>query len=114
MSQFIFSDNHTNTRYTDDTNKEPDKTLLPAELARNFTWTGREDYLEWLADWKARLALMIENIRRQKAGRSLGSIEDRAAAASQCHALRIDAYNMLLLRRMGKRLSARQRVSITV
>jgi hypothetical protein len=113
MSKLIFSPAHTKTRYTDDVNKEPDKALLPADLASNFTWTGREDYLEWVADWKTRLHAMIADIRQQKAARPRGTDEARCAAASACFRLRIDAYNLLLLRRIGKRLSAQQRESIT-
>ena len=102
-------------------------TILPAKYARiywdeehalkwcgeSFTWTDRDSYLAWVAEWKAELRSRIEDIRRLKAQRRNKelSIETRNYANQQRQQLRVECCNLLLLRMMGKKLSAQQRTT---
>lgn len=85
--------------------------LLTPTIQQNFAWTNREDYLEWVASWKAELHTRIAEIRRLKAiRRDKGQkTEDRNAANVSRQVLRVECFNLLLLRTEGKRLSAMQR-----
>lgn len=80
-------------------------------LQQNFAWTGREDYLEWVASWKAKLHEKIAEIRRQKAIRrdKNQKDEDRNAANSSRQWLRVQCFNLMLLRAEAKRRSVEQR-----
>jgi len=78
-----------------------------------FTWTDRDNYLQWISDWKAVLKEQIAEIRRMKAIYRDPSLdtEARAMAQSERHYLRIYCANLFLMRRMAKQLSATQRRS---
>lgn len=79
--------------------------------AESFTWNDRASYLAWVAAWKAELHTRIAEIRRLKAQRrnKALSIATRNYANYQRQLLRIECCNLLLLRMMGKKLSAEQR-----
>ena len=79
--------------------------------SESFTWTDRETYLAWVAEWKAELHKRIKLIRDLKAQRrdkSL-SIEARNGANQNRQLLRIECANLMLLRMMAKKLSSQQR-----
>ena len=107
MSKLIFPA-HSDSRYNyeDENNYE-----LPSSAEENFVWTDRADYLEWVTEWKAELKRRIALIREEKAKRRNKSLEvsERNAANWARQLLRIDCYNLLVLRKIGKIRSARQR-----
>jgi hypothetical protein len=110
MSKLIFfSETYIRYEYTDEDNNN-----FPNDWEANFTWTGRDDYLEWVAEWKDALKAQIKLIRDQKAIRSdkTAEISDRNAANLKRQQLRIDCHNLLLMRKIGKRRSARQRADL--
>jgi hypothetical protein len=79
--------------------------------SESFTWTDRDSYLAWVAEWKVELHTRIKLIRDLKAQRrdkSL-SIATRNGANQNRQLLRIECANLMLLRMMGKKLSAEQR-----
>jgi hypothetical protein len=108
MTKLIFPSTHTYIRYTyEDENTHE----YPADWEANFTWTGREDYLQWVAEWKACLKQKIAAIRMEKTDRRNRdlTIAARNGANVERQQLRIDCYNLLLIRHIGKRRSAMQR-----
>ena len=96
--------------------------ILPAKYARIrwdaehaqpwihqcFTWTDRESYLAWVAQWKVEIHEKIKDVREQKVLRR-DTTEDQAAAQSKRHYLRIECANMYLIRQMAKQLACQQR-----
>lgn len=88
---------------------DEDKFIAWAE--EHLRWQGRDDYLAWLAEWKTRLHEDIAEIRKQKAIRrdKTRTIEDRNYANWERQRLRTECRNLMLLRRIGKQMSARQR-----
>lgn len=88
-----------------------DDDLLTSGIAQNFAWTGREDYLEWVASWKTELARRIARIRALKAIRrdKSNSLEARNSANLSRQFERIQCHNLLMLRIKGKEESRRQR-----
>ena len=88
----------------DDETSEP----LTTEL---FTWTDRDSYLAWVAEWKRELRQRIDAIRRHKATRRDSTKEDtaRRLAQSERHYLRIECANLFLIRQMAKQFSAQQK-----
>jgi hypothetical protein len=108
MTKVIFPTGHTYIRYEYD---NEDTNNYPNDWEQNFAWTGRDDYLAWVQDWKLRLKAMIKAIREEKAIRRDRERDDgeRNRANIERHALRIDCYNLLLLRRIGKIRAGQQR-----
>jgi hypothetical protein len=108
MSKLIFPTTHTHIRYT---YEDADNYHIPTEWLANFTWTGRDDYLEWVADWKVRLKQKIVAIRNEKADRRDTRLADgvRNAANIERQQLRIDCFNLFIIRKIGKHMSAKQR-----
>jgi len=100
-------------------------TILPAKYARirwdeehaqkwapeAFTWTDRDSYLAWVAEWRAELKRRVADIRRLKAIRrdKAETIEARNTANWQRQLLRIECANLFLLRQMAKTLSWQQK-----
>jgi hypothetical protein len=108
MSKLIFPTEHTFIRYGTFGEME---VAMPPSWMKNFTWTGRDDYLEWVADWKATLQMKIQAIRDCKTIRrnKLANDDDRGMANAERHLLRVDCYNLFLIRSTGKQMSAQQR-----
>jgi hypothetical protein len=105
MSKLIFPSQHTFIRYDD--------TDFPDAWNKNFIWKDREDYLEWVADWKSCLKAKIAAIHDEKAirrNKSMG-IWTRDAANQERQQLRIDCFNLFVIRRMGKRSAGEQRAA---
>ena len=100
-------------------------TILPAKYAyvrwdeehaqkwvhETFVWTDRESYLAWVAAWKLELKAHIVEIRAQKAIRrdKTQTIEARAQANSTRQSLRVQCFNLFLLRQMARDLSIQQK-----
>jgi hypothetical protein len=103
MTKLIFTPGDTE-RYTEEDG-------YPAAWDANFTWTGRDDYLQWVAAWKACLKQIIADIRAKKAIRrdKTKSIVERNDANGWRQQYRVDCCNLLLIRRLGKQASAKQR-----
>ena len=108
MSKLIFPTGHTFLRYgtIDKVSIE-----MPPAWMKNFIWTGRDDYLEWVADWKTTLQAKIQAIRDCKTIRrnKLANDDDRGMANAERQMLRVDCYNLFLIRTTGKQISAQQR-----
>lgn len=108
MNKLTFTTGHTYIRYSyEDENNYNYPTIWDA----NFTWTGRDDYLAWVAEWKTCLKQKIAQIRVEKRDRRNKDLDiaTRNAANQERQQLRIDCYNLLLIRRIGKLASAKQR-----
>lgn len=88
-----------------------DEEHAQAWISETFTWTDRTNYLVWVAAWKAELKAKIADIKDQKAIRRdpAKTQDDRSAAQSKRHYLRIECANLMLLRMMAKKLAASQR-----
>lgn len=110
MNKLLFPTSHTLIRYGMFDEKEIE---IPPDWRTNFNWTGRTDYLEWVAAWKAGLRQKIALIRKAKIDRRDPAIDDdkRNAAQYERQQLRIDCYNLLLLRALGKVEAGKQRDS---
>jgi hypothetical protein len=108
MSKLIFPTGHSYLRHS---YEDPENYEIPEAWMDNFKWTGREDYLEWVAEWKTILKSKIAAIREEKIARRnrFLSDEDRNAAQHERQLLRIDCHNLLILRIFGKVQSRRQR-----
>lgn len=88
-----------------------DEETIQKWIGESFTWTDRDSYLAWVAQWKIELHHWIGEIRRLKAIRRdrTRESEARMAANTTRQQLRTVCANLLLLRMLGKRLSAEQR-----
>jgi hypothetical protein len=106
MSKLIFPTHHTYIRYEADID-------FPDAWNKNFIWKDRVDYLEWVADWKTCLKAKIAAIQEEKAIRRDKSRDTsvRNGANQERQQLRIDCFNLLVIRRMGKRCAGEQRAA---
>lgn len=88
-----------------------DEETIQKWIGESFTWTDRTSYLAWVTEWKAELADRVKEIRRLKAIRAdkTADSEVRMNANAERQRLRIVCANLMLLRMLGKRLSAEQR-----
>jgi hypothetical protein len=82
---------------------------LPA-LSRNFDWQGRDDYLEWVNNWKKQLVVEICNIHAAKhiLKQKDASVVSRAAAQRDRSQLAIHCANLYFLRKHAKLQAGRQ------
>lgn len=94
------------SRYERMTAEEADESPL-------LSFSGREEYLAWVAAWKAALKERVESIRAEKARRRDTSLEvhERNGANNERQALRVEACNLVALRLAGKRRSSAARAA---
>jgi hypothetical protein len=107
MTKLIFNQNDAkHWFYTDDNTYH-----YPAAWEANFTWQNRDDYFDWVKQWKQQLHTMIAQIREFKAIRRNKTLDiaERCLANEHRQYLRVVCSNLLLLRRLGKIKSAKQR-----
>lgn len=79
-------------------------------LSDNFTWTGKDDYQQWVIHWKALLQAEIYNIAAVKAilkDKDTSPIS-RAAAQSEKTRLTIRCFNLYFLRHHSKKQAGKQ------
>ena len=88
-----------------------DEETIQKWIGESFTWTDRDSYLAWVTQWKIELAHWVKEIRRLKAIRAdkTQDSEVRMGANAERQQLRIVCANLMLLRMLGKKLSAEQR-----
>jgi hypothetical protein len=85
------------------------RTEAPAGI---LAFSGRDDYLGFVAAWKVAYAGIVEDVRRDKRDRSApgASVDARSQAQSRREESRIRARAALLLRAAGKELARQARV----
>lgn len=106
MSKLIFTPPYSTATYEDENTFN-----IPTAWEANFVWTGRDDYLEWVTDWKTILRTKIAEIHAEKAIRrnKAKSIEERNSANYQRQALRAECRDLMIIRKIGKQRSVKQR-----
>ena len=87
-------------------NMEKDMTGLEPECFDKFPFSGREDYLAWVQEWKGLLKEVESCIRDMKRNR-FG--EEASMAQFYAHIYKQHAHALLIRRRLGKRVSAQMR-----
>lgn len=95
---------------------DPEQPADAGRIEAEIDLASRERYLAWVRAWKAEYKALSAEIRRLKAVlRPLdGCHADFWPAHAQIGRLRCRAWNLLVVRRAGKRLSAARRAACAV